>query len=128
MTAQTTGLGKMNCVSLRYPAIFLSMLGLLAQPAVAQDDDYLSEISAEASKIDSKLPTQGEAEPNQDGLTDEGAAQVAFEEDLKSRYLGSYTFYKKLPRRAREEVYEEYKGGASIDEIRQKIMNRFLNQ
>ncbi|MCG8037820.1 MAG: hypothetical protein JAZ19_12385, partial [Candidatus Thiodiazotropha taylori] len=66
--------------------------------------------------------------PNQDGLTDEGAAQVAFEEDLKSRYLGSYTFYKKLPRRAREEVYEEYKGGASIDEIRQKIMNRFLNQ
>ncbi|MBV2093098.1 MAG: hypothetical protein KUF72_19630 [Candidatus Thiodiazotropha sp. (ex Ctena orbiculata)] len=128
MAAQTTGFGKMNCASLRYPAIFLSMLGLLAQPAVAQDDDYLSEISAEASKIDSKLPTQGEAESNQDGLADEGAAQVAFEEDLKSRYLGSYTFYKKLPRRAREEVYEEYKGGASIDEIRQKIMNRFLNQ
>ncbi|MCG7982076.1 MAG: hypothetical protein JAY90_04900 [Candidatus Thiodiazotropha lotti] len=128
MATQTTSFGNLNCASLKYPAILLTMLGLLAQPAVAQDDDYLSEISAEASKIDSKLPTQGEEKQDQDGLTDESAAQIAFEEDLKSRYLGSYTFYKKLPRRAREEVYEEYKGGASIDEIRQKIMNRFLNQ
>jgi hypothetical protein len=128
MAALSIGFGKMTCASLRYPTLVLYMVGLLTQAAAAEEDDYLSEISAEAKKIDAKLSTAGERQQNQDGLTGKSAAQVAFEEDLKSRYMGSYTFYRKLPRRAREEVYEEYKGGASIDEIRQKIMNRFLNQ
>jgi hypothetical protein len=128
MVTQTTGFGKMACASRRHPAIVLYMVGLLSRSAIAEDDDYLSEISAEAKKRDAKLSTQGELKSNQEGLMEQDAAQVAFEEDLKSRYMGSYTFYKKLPRRAREEVYEEYQGGASIDEIRQKIMNRFLNQ
>ncbi|MEW8395104.1 MAG: hypothetical protein AB2707_02980 [Candidatus Thiodiazotropha sp.] len=67
------------------------------------------------------------AETAGDEETD-GPSLQAFEEDLKARYMGSFTFYKKLPRRSREEVFEEYKGGASIDEIRKKIMDRFLNQ
>ncbi|MEJ2618718.1 MAG: hypothetical protein P8163_00370 [Candidatus Thiodiazotropha sp.] len=127
MTALTTGFGKMTCVSLRYPTLVLYMIGLLTQSAAAEEDDYISQISAEAKKIDAGLSTPGQQQ-NQDGSTDKSAAQMAFEEDLKSRYMGSYTFYRKLPQRAREEVYEEYQGGASIDEIRQKIMNRFLNQ
>ncbi|MES9852595.1 MAG: hypothetical protein ABW170_12285 [Candidatus Thiodiazotropha sp. L084R] len=128
MAAQTTTFGKMRRVCLRQPIIALCLFGSLAQVSIADDDAYLSEISIEAQKVDSELPTKEEATLNSEAGSDEDTARQAFEEDLKSRYMGSYTFYQKLPRRAREEVFEEYIGGASIDEIRKKIMNRFLNQ
>lgn len=128
MAAQTTSFRMMRCVSFKRPAIALCLVGSLSQVSIADEDDYLSEISIEAKKVDSELPTKGESTQNSEVGSVENAARIAFEEDLKSRYMGSYTFYQKLPRRAREEVYEEYIGGASIDEIRKKIMNRFLNQ
>jgi hypothetical protein len=102
-------------------------LGMAAGLCAAEEDPYLSAISSEAAKVDGTAqPTleQGEA---QSVSPDGGPTIEAFEEDLKSRYKGSYTFYEKLPRRTREEVFEEYRNGASIDEIRKKIMDRFLS-
>jgi len=52
---------------------------------------------------------------------------VDFEDELKDRFLGSFTFYKKLPQRSREEVYRGYLNGNTIREIRKMIMNRYLH-
>ena len=127
MATQAICFEKIRCVSLRGSAIALCLVASLSQVSAADEDAYLSEISSEAEKIDTELPAAEKPAEDQ-SVPVEAAAQQAFEEDLKARYMGSYTFYQKLPRRAREEVYEEYKGGASIDEIRKKIMSRFLNQ
>ena len=127
MATQAICFEKIRCVGLRSPVIALCLVGSLSQVSVADEDAYLSQISSEAKKIDAELPAA--EQPAQDSqVSVEAAAQQAFEEDLKARYMGSYTFYQKLPGRAREEVYEEYRDGASIDEIRKKIMSRFLNQ
>ncbi len=93
----------------------------------AEEDPYLSAISQEAKKVEA--PSQPDSTATDDPVTQsEGELNLqAFEEDLKARYKGSYTFYKKLPRRTQEEVFLEYRDGASIDEIRKKIMDRFLH-
>jgi len=96
--------------------------------ANAEEDPYLSLLSREASKLDGAAPQTGEQAGSQPAAADGGPGIEAFEEDLKTRYRGTYAFYLKLPRRMREEVYDEYRGGASIGEIRNKVMNRFLNQ
>jgi (p)ppGpp synthase/HD superfamily hydrolase len=96
--------------------------------AVAEEDPYLSAISREAQKVEVEgQPALGETDENSEE-TEEGLSLKAFETDLKTRHKGSYTFYQKLPRRSREEVFQEYRDGASIDEIRQKIMERFLQR
>ncbi len=94
----------------------------------AAEDDYLSTLSREAEKVEADVqPTVTETgEPA--APTESGLNLQAFEEDLKARYKGSYTFYQKLPKRTREEVFLEYRDGASMDEIRKKIMDRFLHQ
>jgi hypothetical protein len=93
----------------------------------AEDDPYLSAISSEAAKVDGTAQPTLEKDDPQAISGQEGPSIEAFEEDLKSRYRGSYTFYEKLPRRTREEVFGEYRDGATIDEIRKKIMDRFLS-
>ena len=106
--------------------VAMVLLAVSALCAVAEEDPYLSAISQEAEKVEtpsSPAPTEAGGPAAQDGLN-----LQSFEEDLKARYKGSYTFYQKLPRRSREEVFQEYRDGASIDEIRKKIMDRFLNQ
>ncbi|MCU7852552.1 MAG: hypothetical protein KZQ80_10100 [Candidatus Thiodiazotropha sp. (ex Monitilora ramsayi)] len=107
--------------------IFMST-AILPMNVVAEEDPYLSAISSEASKVDStEQPTLDtpDVQPTKD---DGGLDLQAFEEDLKASYQGSYTFYQKLPRRTREEVFQVYSDGASIDEVRKMIMDRFLHQ
>lgn len=96
---------------------------------LAEEDPYLSAISKEADKVEAEtqptlnVPTESSGQTDEDGLS-----LQAFEEDLKTRHKGSYTFYQKLPRRSREEVFQEYRNGASIDELRKTIMERFLHR
>ncbi|MEW8010867.1 MAG: hypothetical protein AB2766_08455 [Candidatus Thiodiazotropha endolucinida] len=113
-------------IFLKFKVFALFAMLLFAQFTVAEEDPYLSAISSEAEKVESTKVTTGSEVDDEDVV--DGPSLKAFEEDLKASYMGSFTFYKKLPRRSREEVFEEYKGGASIDEIRKKIMDRFLNQ
>lgn len=113
-------------ILLKYKVFLLFAMLLFTQLTVAEEDPYLSAISSEAEKVESsKAATSSEDEAAD---ADIGPSMKAFEDDLKASYMGSYTFYQRLPRRSREEVFEEYKGGASIDEIRRKIMDRFLNR
>jgi hypothetical protein len=94
----------------------------------AEEDPYLSAISQEAQKVEVETqPTlNGTGEPV--SAAEDGLSLQAFEEDLKTRDKGSYAFYLKQPKRRREAAFPEYRGGASINEIREKIMGPFLNQ
>jgi hypothetical protein len=69
----------------------------------------------------------GSGESDEPDVID-GPEMKVFEDDLRASYMGSFTFYKKLPRRSRAEIFEEYKEGASIDEFRNMIIDRFLEQ
>jgi hypothetical protein len=100
---------------------------LLAAPTAAHaDDTYLDSIQLEADKLEGS-PGAGE-EPNRLGSTDKSDDALAeFERELESRYKGTYLFYKKLPGKSRREVFKEHQQGASIEEARETIMNRFLH-
>ncbi len=91
----------------------------------AAEDDYLKMLEVEAKKVEA--PASAPASPDADGLgaqTDIGV----FENELKRHYPGTHAFYRKLPRRTQEEIYEEYSQGASIEDIRDKIYDRYLNK
>jgi hypothetical protein len=107
-----------SCILLKNKIFTLFAMLVFMHFSVADEDAYLSAISSEAEKVES-TETPSTAETG-DHRVAEGPSLKAFEGDLKASYMGSFTFYKKLPRRSREEVFEEYKGGASIDEIRKR--------
>ena len=105
----------------------------------SEDGDYLRALTLEEQKVERKSISN-------DGVTDaqsaskkvttvdsgegfnSGLSMDAFEFELQERYTGSAVFYRKLPRRSQEEVYQDYRQGASISEVRKKIMNRFLHR
>ncbi|MCU7929179.1 MAG: hypothetical protein KZQ90_00115 [Candidatus Thiodiazotropha sp. (ex Codakia rugifera)] len=127
MATQTICFIRMPVIRLRHQISVLLAMCLAAQLIAADEDPYLSAISSEAAKVEATAPELDSDEVNATESATEGPSVHAFEDDLKTRYMGTFTFYKRLPRRAREEIFEEYKDGASIDEIRKKIMDRFLN-
>ncbi len=116
---------------------------------VTAKDNYLDQLEAESTKLtdrpelapETDASGSGEAgnaskqmDFNTEGKSivaspdfDEDLTIVDFEEELKVRFLGSFTFYKKLPQRSREEVYHGYLNGNTIEEIRKMIMNRYLH-
>ncbi|MBL3529215.1 MAG: hypothetical protein JMN27_16395 [gamma proteobacterium endosymbiont of Lamellibrachia anaximandri] len=108
--------------------LFFLMLVFVSGLATAEDEDdaFLSAIAEEAKKVEQRGDVDGQSE--QAPLEDGGPTQKEFEANLKSRYLGSFTFYRKLPGRSQEEIYLDYKSGVSIGEIRKKIMDRFLHR
>lgn len=103
------------------------IVGCLLLPltvVVAEDDAYLKRIQSEAFKVDAAGDVLQAEETDTDATNDIGV----FENELEEHYRGSYLFYKKLPNRSRREVYLEYQKGASIDDIRKKIMSRYLHK
>jgi hypothetical protein len=54
-------------------------------------------------------------------------SRAHFETLLERRHLGTYTVYSRLPERSREEVFLDYSGGAPIEALREKIIDRYLH-
>ncbi|MBA1329783.1 hypothetical protein QQ73_00740 [Candidatus Endoriftia persephone str. Guaymas] len=128
MPTQTSSRGGLVKRFLRSLGLFfLLMVPVFGAVVGAEEDSYLSEISLEAEKLDRAKPDAvGESAASEVAI--EGASQEEFEADLKSRYVGSYTFYMKLPPASQEEVFQDYRDGAAISDIRKKIMDRFLKR
>ena len=116
-TAGTTGPSNRRFRWVAGVVVFLSL------PLVASGETYLDAIQTEAAKLDGG-DTEEPASPAESPSDD---PQAAFERELEERYRGSYLFYKKLPAKSQEEVFNEYEGGASIEDVRKKIMSRFLH-
>lgn len=114
-----------------------SFLVLASVPALSADD-YLSELDAEAKKVEARKidgesgTSTVEAPPDvpssDDGVSRPGASRDAFESLLKKKYLGTFGFYKKLPERSRQEIFLEYQRGAPMAEVRKKIIDRLLQR
>lgn len=85
----------------------------------AGEDDYLSALHQEVGKVDG--PVTGET-------ADDRLSRESFESELRSKYTGSAVFYSKLEPGSQEEIYQEYRSGATISELRKKIMDRFLHR
>ncbi|WP_260294302.1 hypothetical protein [Sedimenticola hydrogenitrophicus] len=105
----------------------LAIIGFVTSVSVmaAGEDDYLSALHQEAGKVDgggaSSRGAGGEA-------ADGRLSRESFESELKEKYAGSAVFYSKLAPGSQEEIYQEYQSGASISELRKKIMDRFLHR
>lgn len=101
--------------------------GLLLGPAWAAEDDYLKEIEAESAKVGRVADKHAGSKRTGEGLTP-GLSEEAFAQELKLRYPGTHAFFAKLPAEIQNEVYRSYLDGASYEEVREKIMKRFLQR
>ena len=101
-------------------------LSLVSLPVCSIGDTYLEMIEKEAQTLEMDpvlvdSPEQVRADPVI------LSKRRVFEQELKRLYEGSYLFYTKLPERSREEVFIEYNQGASLEQVRKTIIDRFLH-
>jgi len=90
------------------------------------EQSYLDAIEIEAEKLDDSA-AHSEGKANSPSTTVSDDSREKFEQELESRYRGTYLFYKQLPARSREEVFLEHEQGASIEDVRKTILNRYLH-
>lgn len=99
-------------------------------PAFAADDNYLRAVEREAGKLGA-APPQYLADEGTAGLEADRQPALSrdrFEATLRDRYVGTYQLYGKLPDRSRQEVFADFQRGATIEEVRRKIVDRLLQQ
>jgi len=114
---------------------------LLSNSVYSQENsDYLELLEGEASGLNLdgqtknsqkkspsnsiKLFSQGENSGQGGGITElfPGLSQQQFELVLKSNYIGSYLFYKRLSELKRGEVYQYYQTSPDPSMVRKKII------
>lgn len=106
---------------------------VLACAAIAAEDPYLEMLDAEATKVDGvSTDTAGDdagTAPRTDAAGSAGPAPSRgdFEALLRDRHVGTYSFYRRLPERSREEIFIDYSNGASLEALRSKIIDRYLH-
>ena len=127
----TQGCPKFGCrqtISFALCALLFS-----AMPTLAADDPYLEMLDQEATKVEGRS-----SDTNDDGNAAAGAgssprkpvalpSRARFEELLRRQNVGTYSFYRKLPERSREEIFLDYSNGASMEALREKIVDRYLH-
>ena len=97
--------------------------------ALAADDPYLELLNEEATKVE---PESTDTRRDSDRETPLGGGRESpsrkrFEALLRQQHVGTYSFYRKLPERSREEVFLDHSNGASMDTLREKIVDRYLH-
>jgi hypothetical protein len=105
-------IGKVVGVLVAATAVQLSAVTVVSADALAEM------LEAEASKIDSGGRNDGAITEQQ---------QLEFERELQV-YRGTYEIYRRLPERSRDEVLEAYAAGASMERLRDMIVDRNLAQ
>ncbi|MCB1726036.1 MAG: hypothetical protein KDI22_01260 [Gammaproteobacteria bacterium] len=109
----------------------LLLVTLRATPAA--DDPYLQLLDQEVSKVEASVTDKGNnaATAQVPAGNSAGTASLVsrkhFEDVLQEQHVGTYSFYRKLPERSREEIFLDYSGGASMEALRKKIIDRFLH-
>jgi len=97
--------------------------------ASAADDPYLELLNEEATKVEPEATDTGK-DSDERVLPDSGSkltSRERFEALLEQQHAGTYSFYRKLPERSREEVFLDYSNGASMEALREKIVDRYLH-
>ena len=115
------GMRRLN-KSIFFSLFFVSFISLPVTGYAADEDGYLSEISAEVEKIDVENESLDEESDSRQNPGD----KADFEKLLEERYHGSFVFYNKLPTRTQLEIFEDYRRGAEIPKLREKIIDRYI--
>ncbi len=109
------------------------VIALTSTGLQAADDAYLQLLDEEVTKVEA-VPTDtgGDDAARPADMAGDADAQAvpsrqSFEALLREQHVGTYSFYRKLPERSREEVFIDYRNGASMEALRQKIIDRFLH-
>ena len=112
-------------------AIFSAVLFSLCETAMARS--YLQELENEAASSNNQEQSGNTTEekpswtPDKASLVekiDPGLSKGQFEEELKSRFYGSYLFYSSLNSNKQDVVYEEYLKNNDIEHLRETIKNQ----
>ena len=116
------------------PYAFAVVAWLLAvSSAVAADDPYLQMLDEEATKVGGVATDSNTRQDVADavpGVPREAPgvpSRAEFEELLRVEHVGTYSFYRRLPERSREEIFIDYSKGASMESLRGKIVDRYLH-
>jgi hypothetical protein len=54
-------------------------------------------------------------------------SRKSFEALLRQQHVGTYSFYRRLPERSREEIFVDFGSGASMESLRDKVVDRYLH-
>lgn len=124
------GRKPVNLESGRRTGVILALV--CATNAWASDDAYLDALNEEVTKVDFAATDNGDGPLRVPGDPLPGAAEGGrspgeFEAFLEREHIGTYSFYRKLTPRSRDEIYQEYANGAPMDVIREKIVDRYLH-
>jgi hypothetical protein len=99
----------------------------------AADDAYLQLLDEEVTKVEAvSTDKEGDdagrsAEDGAMGRTQTAPSRERFESLLRKQHVGTYSFYRRLPERSREEIFIDYANGASMETVREKVVDRFLH-
>lgn len=121
------------------PFFIFTLFALNSSNVLAQtNDDYLKSLEGEASNLTLDKQTQtapartskpdgigGGWSANQSGDISDlvaGLSVEQFEAVLKSNYIGSYLFYKRLNNDQKDQVYVFYQSNPDPDKVREKIL------
>ena len=133
MNQSTTSRGR-TPLSWSLPGMYpVAVLCLCLAPTCGADDRCLELIDEEVSKVDSvsvdKAVDEGQtpsAEAKASG-TQSVPLRKDFEALLRREHVGTFSFYRRLPERSREEIFVDYSNGASMEALRGKIIDRYLH-
>ena len=133
MNQSTTSRGR-TPRSWSLPGMYpVAVLCLCLAPPCGADDRYLELIDEEVSKVDSvsvdKAVDEGQTPPAEAKAS--GTQSVPLRKDfealLRREHVGTFSFYRRLPERSREEIFVDYSNGASMEALRGKIIDRYLH-
>lgn len=91
---------------------------VLPSTGVAASDAYIDALKAEVADAPEKRLS-----PGQDAQPAADRSQEEMEEWLRTDFVGSYMFYQSMPDVKKRMVYKAYRSGATITELRQKILD-----
>lgn len=125
--------GRMSASSMLRCVVVVLVLATLSPLGRAADDPYLKMFDKEVTKVEAAATDkQASRAGMQIGSTRGEAAETAssrehFERMLRQKHVGTYSFYRRLPPRSREQVFLDYRNGAPMEVLRGKIIDRFLH-
>lgn len=120
-----------RCLSHIFGAVlFVSVTSPVSDAA---DDPYLQLLDEEVTKVEavSTDTVREHAAPLAEAGATGGAQTVPsrarFESLLRQQHVGTYSIYRRLPERSREEIFVDYANGASMEALREKVVDRYLH-
>ena len=100
----------------------------------AADDPYLQMLDEEVTKVEAGSTDTGKEDAAARSAQTHGAqgaqpvpSRKSFEALLRQQHVGTYSFYRRLPERSREEIFVDFGSGASMESLRDKVVDRYLH-